>query len=315
MSKKVITLTGGSGYVGQILQHGLKQRGYRVVVFDQLRGPLVNLLRQTYLGTSTSPRGVAYARRLKRFLGRLERALVKTRVLRPSWDNILDLRSRLAERFRSSDAVVHLAALPHPKVPGAAAADYQRINYEASVNVFEAARDAGVPKFIFASSGQVYGINKPVRIDQFPILESNYCPTLEDGQSMYGFLKVQFEEYLAGACAGPGIQAIALRLECPGVRSTVPGNFYISTSIENVVAGFACALAADLGSGFEAFNLVDRAVDERIVDIQEFIKKSWPNVPNYTKGNECLLSTEKACSRIGYNPISNGTYNALSVLW
>lgn len=201
VSKQIITLTGGSGYVGQILQRGLRRCGCRVIVFDQVRGPLVNLLRRTYLGTSTSPRGAAYARQLRRVLGRVERALIKTQILRPSWDNTLDLRSRLAERFRGSDAVVHLAALPHPKVPGAAATDYERINYEASVNVFEAARDAGVPRFIFSSSAQVYGINAPVRIDQFPILESNYCPTLEDGQSMYGYLKRRFETYL-DACAG-----------------------------------------------------------------------------------------------------------------
>lgn len=315
MSKKTITLTGGSGYVGQLLQRGLRERGYRVLVFDQLRGPLVDLLRQTYLGTSNSPAGIACARRLRRVLLRLERALVRTHGLRRSGDEIQDLRSRLAERFRGSYAVVHLAALPHPKVPGATAADYQRINYDGSVNVFEAARDADVPKFVFASSGQVYGINNPVRVDQFPILESNFCPTLEDGQSMYGFLKRQFEDYLAGACVDTKIQAISLRLECPGVRSTVPGNFYVSTSIENVIAGFACAVEAELSSGFEVCNLVDHHVDERIVDIQEFIKKSWPDIPNYTRGNECLLSTGKARSLMGYNPVSNGTYIAMSVLW
>lgn len=315
MNKKTITMTGGSGFVGQLLQSGLRERGYRVVVFDQIRGPLVNVLRRRYLGTSTSHIGLTLARRLKRYLGRLEEALIKGHIIHPTWDNVLDLRSRLAAQFRSSYAVVHLAALPHPNFPGAIDADFRRINYEGSVNVLEAARDAGVPKFVFPSSGQVYGINKPVRIDQFPILESNYCPELGEGQSMYGWLKLEFENHLARVCTGGGTQAIALRLEMPGIRSTYPINFYVSTSIENVVAGFICALEANLNSGFEAFNIADRYVDEKIVDIQKFIKEEWPGVPNFTTGNECLLSTEKARSTIGYNPISGGTYYDFSVVW
>ena len=315
MNKKTVTITGGSGFVGQLLQSGLKERGYRVVVFDQIRGPLVNVLRRRYLGTSISRIGLTLARRLKRYLGRLEEALIKGHIIHPTWDNVLDLRSRLAAQFRSSYAVVHLAALPHPNFPGAIDADFRRINYEGSINVLEAARDAGVPKFIFPSSGQVYGINNPVRIDQFPILESNYCPVLGEGQSMYGLLKLEFENYLARVCAGGDTQAIALRLEMPGIRSTYPVNFSISTSIENVVAGFVCALEAELNSGFEAFNIADRCVDEKIVDIQKFIREEWPRVPNFTTGNECLLSTEKARSTIGYSPISGGTYFDFSVVW
>jgi len=37
-------------------------------------------------------------------------------------------------------------------------------------------------------------------------------------------------------------------------------------------------------------------VDSRIVNTQEFLKRNWPDVPNHTSGNECLLSTERARS-------------------
>lgn len=37
MSDRVVTITGGSGFVGQMLQVGLRQRGYEVRVFDQFR--------------------------------------------------------------------------------------------------------------------------------------------------------------------------------------------------------------------------------------------------------------------------------------
>ena len=315
MSSKVVTITGGSGFVGQMLQSGLNDR-YEIRVFDRLRGPLVRILHRKYFGTSTGRVGRAFSYRLRRGLGLVERGLIRTGIIRPTTDDILGFRSQLVRRFRGSYAVIHLAAIPHPFFNGAVASDFQRINYDGAVNVFEAAREAGVRRFVFASSGQVYGINRPIRIDQFPILETNYCPTLDDGQNLYGFLKLEFERYLEGACREKdGIQAVCLRLECPGIRSTFPDNFYISTSIENTVAGFGAALEADLSAGFEVFNLADAHVDEKIVNVQEFLKNNWPSVPNHTNGNECLLSTEKARKTLGYQPQKNGTYFAHGVVF
>jgi hypothetical protein len=54
-------------------------------------------------------------------------------------------------------------------------------------------------------------------------------------------------------------------------------------------------------------------VDKSTVDIQEFVRKRYPRVPNYTTGNECLLSTEKARSLLGYDPREGGTYYTLPV--
>jgi nucleoside-diphosphate-sugar epimerase len=311
----VVTVTGSSGFLGRLLRDGLEARGFRVLPFDRLRGPLVSLLRRSYFGTSTSRRWIWRARRIKGLLRRAESGLVRAAVLRPTCDDILDLRGRLVERFRGSEAVIHLAALPHPNVPGAVEADFRRINYDGAINVFEAAREAGVPRFIFASSAQVYAINRPVRIDSFPILESNYCPTLAEGQSAYGFFKREFERYLEAACAGGGTRAVALRLECPGLRSRDASNFYVSTSIENTVAAFVRTLDADLAASFESFNVADAEVEPAIVDVQRFLRERWPDVPNQTQGNECLLGTERARRILGYTPARGGTYHDLAVLF
>jgi nucleoside-diphosphate-sugar epimerase len=298
-----------------MLRRGLRARGYEIRVFDQFRGPIVDLLRHRFLATSNSRVALKLARGIKRVARRAERTLIGNGILRPRCDDILDLRCRLIERFRGSDAVIHLAGLPHEHIPGAVAADFERINYEGSINVLEAAREAGVPRFLFASSGQVYKINNPVRLDQFPILESNYCPGLDEGQSMYGWLKFRFEQYLAETCRTGAIQSIALRLEMPGMRSRFAHNFYISTSIENLVSGVAAAIEARLDSGFEAFNLADAVVDEEIVNIQKFLAEKWPHVPNRTTGNECLLSTAKARALLKYQPQPDGQYNDFSVVW
>ena len=257
-SKKKITITGGSGFVGRILRSGLRKQGYEIDVFDTMRGFLVDVLRHRYLGTSTSPTARDLAKKFRHTQAGIERSLVRHHFIHPTTDDILDNPDRLIKRFRGSYAVIHLAALPHPNVPGMTAADFKRINYEGSINVFEAARSAGVEKFIFASSAQVYNINSASHIDQFPILETNYLPTIADGQSHYGFLKGEFERYLRQRCTGYDIKAVALRMEFPGVRSLYPWNYFISTSVENTVNGFTQAIETDLGTGFDTFNLADR---------------------------------------------------------
>ena len=311
----IVTVTGSSGYLGSLVVPGLRRQGMKVLPFDRYRGPLVRSLRHTYLGTSSSRYGVAAARRIKRTLRRVEEALAGAGALRPTRDDILDIRGRLVERFRGSDAVVHLAAVAHPNVPGAAAEDYRRINFDGAVNVFEAAREAGVSRFVYSSSCQVYRINDPVRIDAFPIDETNPCPTLDEGQSPYGFLKRQFERYLEDVCAGTNLRAVSLRLETPGMRSRMPENFYISTSVENTVAAFVRALTADLPAGAHVFNVADAEVDPAIVDVQRFLAERFPHVPNRTRGNACLLSTEKAKRVLGYRPAPGGRYHELQVLW
>jgi nucleoside-diphosphate-sugar epimerase len=313
--KKVITITGGNGFVGNVLKTGLQNRGYKIDIFDPMKGLLLNVLRRRYLGTSQSKISQSLAPSIRRIALAVERRLLKYRVIHPSPDDILDTRDHLVERFRNSYAIIHLAALPHPKVPGMTPDDYRRINYEGSVNVFESARKAGVKKFIFASSAQIYNINNPAHIEQFPILETNYLPTVAEGQSHYGFLKGEFERYMAKNCTDHNMQAVALRLEFPGVRSLYPWNLYISTSVENTLNGFIRALEKDMPSGFDAFNLADRYVDPGIADIQKFLKNEWPQIPNHTTGNECLMSTEKATSLLGYTPKTGGTYYSFNIMW
>ena len=312
---RTVTITGGSGFLGQILRRGLAAEGWRVDVYDRFRGPLVDLLRRRHMAGATSP----YARRAARMIrvaqSRTEPALVRARVIRTREDDILAPRDQLAARFVGSDAVIHMAGIPHPYWPGASQEDFVRLNYNASVNVFEAAREAGVPTFVFVSSAQVYGISSPVRLEQLPILESNYLPLPAEGQSTYGFLKAAFERYLAGACVSGSTQAVALRLEFPGFRSTEPWNLYVSTSVENLLAGFSCAVQPPGDLGFGAFNLVDGEVDPAIVDIQSYVRERWPYVPNHTTGNQCLLSTEKAQRILGYRPLPNGRYIDASLVW
>jgi len=312
---KRITITGGSGFVGRMLRAGLSGSDYEVVVFDRFRGERIDRIRQRTAGTLHGFAGRAAGVALRRVQAKSETLLIAAGAIRPSADDILGPRDKLVERFRGSDVVIHLAALPHPTVPGMTDADYWRINYDGAINVFEAAREAGVRRFIFASSGQVYDINKMARIDQFPILETNYLPALADGINLYGFLKGEFERYASAHSDAGDMQTVALRLEFPGVLSRYEWNLYISCSIENTVAGFKLAMERDLSTAFNVFNLADSEVRRDIVDIQEFVTRKWPHVPNRVTGNGCLLGIDKARVLLGYEPRSHGTYHSLGVMW
>lgn len=314
MKRRVVTITGGSGFLGQMLRRGLEADGWDVRVFDPFRGRLVNLTRRRFLATTTSPARLRAARAIRRGQVRAEPALLRAGAIRRRADDILGERDRLAAAFAGSHAVVHLAGIPHPHQPGAVDADFVRLNYDGAVNVFEATRDARVPNFLFASSAQVYRINDPVRVDELPIPESSHLPLPAEGQTTYGFLKAAFERYLAGRCTSGSTQALALRLEYPGFRSTSPANLYVSTSVDNTVAGFACALRAP-ELGFDVFNVADREIDPGVVDIQAYVRARWPFAVNRTVGNECLMSTEKARRLLGYRPVPDGRYVAESLVW
>ena len=312
---KRVTITGGSGFIGQMLREGLSGDGYQVAVFDRFRGPWIDRIQHRTFGTLHGFAGRAAGKAFRRIQAAAQQLLIAAGAIRPSAHDILGARDLLVEQFSGSDVVIHLAALPHPSVPGMTEADYWRINYEGSVNVFEAAREAGVRRFVFASSAQVYAINKPVRIDQFPILESNYLPTLADGINLYGFLKGEFERYAQSHSLNSGMQTVALRLEFPGVLSRYAWNLYICCSIENTLAGFKLAMERELSTGFNVFNLADSEVRRDIIDIQEFVKRNWPAVPNRVTGNGCLLGIEKACALLGYSPQLRGTYYSLGAMW
>lgn len=74
------------------------------------------------------------------------------------------------------DQVIHLAARAGVRPSLAEPALYQRVNVEGTVNVLEAARLAGVRKFIIASSSSVYGANSKVPFSESDPIFSTISP-------------------------------------------------------------------------------------------------------------------------------------------
>lgn len=70
-----------------------------------------------------------------------------------------DLRDVNVEDLKGFDAVIHLAALSNDPVSDLNPACTYEINHRASVQFAEAAKAAGVPRFLFSSSCSLYGLS------------------------------------------------------------------------------------------------------------------------------------------------------------
>jgi nucleoside-diphosphate-sugar epimerase len=119
-----VLVTGHHGYLGSVTAPALQQAGHEVVGVDA----------RLYRGCD---------------LGRPNRAAVQGRTM--------DIRDVRTNDLRGFDAVVHLAALSNDPLGDFDPELTREVNFRASVRLAEAARDAGVRRFVFASSCSMYG--------------------------------------------------------------------------------------------------------------------------------------------------------------
>jgi len=164
-----ILVAGGAGYIGSHTVKELRARGYDVVVFDDLSSGRRDFVRDAELVVGDL----------------MDRAAI-----------------RAAFRGRTVIAVLHFASLiqvgesyVHPR-------KYYTRNLVTSLNLLDAAIDAGVRAFIFSSSAAVYGI--PLRT---PIAEDHPLAPINP----YGQTKLMVERILQDYDRAYGLKFVSLR--------------------------------------------------------------------------------------------------------
>lgn len=119
-----ILLTGNLGYIGSVLGPVLEKKGHKVHGFDT----------DYYSGCDL------YS--LKKISGQ----------------TLKDIRSITQEDVEGFDAIIHLAALSNDPLGELDKRLTYEINHEASIKLAKLAKNAGVGRFIFASTQSMYGI-------------------------------------------------------------------------------------------------------------------------------------------------------------
>ncbi len=177
-----VLITGGAGFLGKHLARALESRGIRTHVLDDL--------------STGDPDGLPAATRL---------TVGDVRDVQGLWPLLADV-----------DVVYHLAARVSVPESILYPVEYNAVNTGGTVSLMTAARDAGVRRVVFASSGTVYGDQ-----GQQPIAED--APTLP--VSPYAVSKLAAEGYVRSIGDLYRIETVVLRVfNAYGAGQSVPSS-------------------------------------------------------------------------------------------
>ena len=216
-------VTGGAGFIGSNLVDRLVADGHEVVVLDNL---------------STGDRA------------NLAGSMASIRFLEG------DLRdaTAVAEAVDGCEAVYHMAALASVQRSVEDPREVTDVNVGGTLNLLLAARDAGVRRFVFASSSSIYG-NTPV----LPKDESMPTSPL----SPYAASKVTGEAYIEAFDSAYGLQGVSLRyFNVYGPRQSATSQYaaVIPLFIDAMSRGEAPVIHGD-GGQTRDFTYVGNVVD------------------------------------------------------
>jgi len=238
-------ITGGAGFIGSHLVERLLEHGHHITVFDDFNDYYDPAIKRANLASVID--------RIHLIEGDIR-------------DAVLVERACAAGKF---DCVVHLAAragvrpsITDPKL-------YFTTNIDGTFNLLDACRYHKIPRFVFASSSSVYGVNEKVPFSEADPITRTISP--------YAATKVAGEQICSNYAHLFGIRCVCLRFFTvygPRQRPDLAISKFAKrilndesidqygdgssardyTYVEDIVSGIVAACGYE-GSMFEVFNL------------------------------------------------------------
>jgi nucleoside-diphosphate-sugar epimerase len=168
-----ILITGGAGFIGSHLTDKLIEEGCQVNVIDNLSSGLLNNIRH--------------------HMGKSQFHFVRA--------DILDFKT-VSHLMKNVDAVFHEAALVSVNKSSQDPTLANDVNVVGTINLLKAALDAGVKRFIYASSAAIYGETQGSKITE---------DTIPKPMSAYGASKLAAENYAYAFFKTQGLETVSLR--------------------------------------------------------------------------------------------------------